>query len=162
MLATPLAAAERPQASKEHDNGDGFLSPVFGIARAALASKFDNAPLFVGQRAPWCPRSSGRAANVEEPEDPHARLDASIRREKDLEDARVVVEAELEDACRPAADVLTVLESELEHKHAALEEEHKRTTKLEGRLWHSSRWKSSHPLHGGAILSPGSRSACGR
>ena len=113
-------------------------------------------------RAPWCPRSSGRAANVEEPEDPHARLDASRQRETDLEDARVAVEAELEDACRPAADVLTVLESELEHEHAALEEEHKRTTKLEGRLWRSSRWKSSHPLHGGAILSPGSRSACGR
>ena len=75
---------------------------------------------------------------------------ASRNLETDLEDAWTVVEAEFEDARRPVADARPVLESELEQEHAALEEEYKRTTKLEGRLWHFSSQTLSHSLHGGA------------
>ena len=73
-----------------------------------------------------------------------------------------MVEAELEDARLTAADARAVLESELEQEHTALEEERKLTTKLEGRLSRFPSWKSSHLLRGEAILSYGSRSACGR
>ena len=48
MLATGLAAAERAQASKEHHNGDGLLSPVFNVSRATLAYTFESPPLLVG------------------------------------------------------------------------------------------------------------------
>ena len=120
MLATAIAAAECAQVGEGYDHDDGLLSPVFSVSRVALASKFDSAPLFVGHEgalvpAKQCPHSAQR----KELEDPHARVDASRQRETDLEDARVAVEAELEDVHRTAADAPTFLESELEQEHAA-------------------------------------------
>ena len=78
MLATGLAAAERTQASKEHHNGDGLLNPVFSISRAALASKFDVAHLFVGHDGVLVPAKQWPcSAQRKELEDPQARVDAS-------------------------------------------------------------------------------------
>ena len=124
MLATPLAAAERPQASKEHDNGNGFLSPVFGIARAALASKFDNAPLFVGHEGTLVPakqwpcserrRARGSPCTTGRVKTTRSRARGYTR---GLEDAHFT------------ADARAVLESEQEEEeeHAALEKERKHT-----------------------------------
>ena len=96
MLATALAAAERAQAGEGYDHDDGFLSPVFSVSRAALASKFNSAPLFAGHEGALVPvKQWPHSAQRKELEDPQARLGASRQRETDLEDARTVVEAEL-------------------------------------------------------------------
>ena len=85
-------------------------------------------------RAPRCPRSSSRTA--EEFLDLQERLDTSEartrQREGKPEDVCAAAEAELEDT-RTAADA-RILESELEHEHAALEKERKRTTEPVDRL----------------------------
>ena len=75
---------------------------------------------------------SGTRTQRKELEDVQARLDTSEARtrqpERKLEDLRAAAEDELHDACTSAC--ACVLESELEHEHAVLEEERKRTTEL--------------------------------
>ena len=63
---------------RPYDHDDDFLSPVFSISRAALASKFDSAPLFAGHEgAPVPVKQWPHSAQRKELEDPQARVDAS-------------------------------------------------------------------------------------
>ena len=62
MLTTALAAAERTQVDKEHDNdnNDALLSPVSGVS-SVLMHKFGGAHLFAVQQGALV-RSSNHAA----------------------------------------------------------------------------------------------------
>ena len=127
---TAFATTERRHAGEEHNNGDDFL----GSGLRALAHKFDGVHLFAGHEgAPVPAKQQPRDPQRKELEDLQARLITSEahtrQREGKLEDVRATAEAELDDA-HIVADA-SVLESELEHEHAPLEEEHRRTTELE-------------------------------
>lgn len=74
-----------------------------------------------------------RSEQWKEFEDLQGRLDASEVREAQCEDMPAAVKAELEDAST-TTDARAALKSEFKHKHAALEEECKRTTELEPKV----------------------------
>ena len=87
-------------------------------------------------RAPRCPRSNSRTARSRQ-SSRISKHDYTLprrtrQREGNLEELHAAAEAELEDA-RTAADA-RALESQLKHECSTLEEVHKRTTELEGRL----------------------------